>query len=521
MKRRRLGGLVALVAAMTAFLVSGYASPAHAVLALVSRNPDATFLVHPGNGFPQWYQDTDGFALGQCNFGVFNDPVGFVQDPNCLPAGASARPLPNLPFDEAFYFTADSVGGALDGGAISGSLLVIALEAAFGTGDPSPGQQLVFARIRFRANVAAGGEGTYTLTHPYGVETFDVATTGTRAINFTRDIGLAPLGFNEAVVNGDIGPFLTCVNPAPPAGYLGNVGVPCTFTGGLNDLVSITGPLATNNTTTVLLIGGKIDPKLPFTPLTVDAATYRCSRAGTCQIDVFAHSSPAAALFATSGSFTGPQMTGDGAGGFFGTLQVAQTAIPFPPSAANPSLLVNVSAADPAGVPVSLKTRLVDSVNISQATHNLATGIISVRATSGDPRATITEVQFGSLKGGALDVDLNGFTAISIPHPTVTVVSNAGGSATVPVQILNVPEGLKIVAAKFNLRRKRLTVTGTSTAPGAALLLQTGVKQLGTAVVAANGAFTMKANLKRAPRFVKVLSSGGASVRKAVKAVTR
>ena len=75
------------------------------------------------------------------------------------------------------------------------AILVLALEAAFGSGAPAVGQQMVFARIRVTAGVPF--DGTYTVTHPYGTETFaNVTSSGTnRDIVFTEDIGISPGNF--------------------------------------------------------------------------------------------------------------------------------------------------------------------------------------------------------------------------------------------------------------------------------------------------------------------------------------
>src|SRR5690606_20628447 len=87
-----------------------------------------------------------------------------------------------------------------------------AIEAAFAQEIPIQGQQQSFARIRIRATIPT--PGTYTITHPYGVEVFNVTATdiadrgGRRAINMTRDLGIGgPVDFTGAL-NGDVGPFL-------------------------------------------------------------------------------------------------------------------------------------------------------------------------------------------------------------------------------------------------------------------------------------------------------------------------
>src|SRR5438067_2373017 len=115
----------------------------------------------------------------------------------------------------------------------------LGLEAAF---LPGPGvvdgQQVTFGRIRFRLdNLQAGA--TYTITHPYGVDTFVAQTALRRGINATTDVGcvaaVAGVACNVSLALGSrIGPFLTwdpAVAPAPPAGFIGNFLVPHRVTG--------------------------------------------------------------------------------------------------------------------------------------------------------------------------------------------------------------------------------------------------------------------------------------------------
>ena len=117
----------------------------------------------PDNGFPLWYEDTDGTRL---ELGL--DP----NDPN-LPAlelptpGADVVFPTNFP-DEAFYFAAEAemlVGGPAGP---ARARLILALEAAFGgTGAVVDGQQMVFGRVRLRIDDVEPG-ATYTATGPYG-----------------------------------------------------------------------------------------------------------------------------------------------------------------------------------------------------------------------------------------------------------------------------------------------------------------------------------------------------------------
>src|SRR5207253_8765717 len=182
--------------------------------------------IDPVDGFPQYYQDSNGLALQQCLDAVCGG-VGFV------------LPDPNLPLSfpdnfpvEVFYSRAIvkmTVGPML-------ATYVAALEGSFANGNVAlPGDQVVFSRIRVKILGAAPG-GTYTITHPYGVEVLQADTLGT--VNFTQDSPRIPvvpggpaLAFGTALATGRIGPFLTAVAPPPPAGFVGNPAAPQTVTG--------------------------------------------------------------------------------------------------------------------------------------------------------------------------------------------------------------------------------------------------------------------------------------------------
>ncbi|RJQ52577.1 MAG: choice-of-anchor D domain-containing protein [Nitrospiraceae bacterium] len=224
---------------MTALLLS--ALPGHAALNAVSTD------VNPANGFPLWYQDTAGVALEQCNFMVvpddpaFNGTAAQNADLNCIAGEA----------EEAFWWAAEVAVGPTSAD-VASSLLVLAIEGAFLTPNPDganqDGQQASFARVRIRIDVNTAGD--YTVTHPFGVESFPGVVPGAGFdINMTRDIGGLALDF-ATTLTGDIGPFLQCLNPAPPAGYLGNFALPCTVTGsplGTN-IFEIVGPTSTAST---------------------------------------------------------------------------------------------------------------------------------------------------------------------------------------------------------------------------------------------------------------------------------
>lgn len=218
------------IAVSSAFVVAATMSALPASAALQAVGP-----VSPVDGFPVWYQDAEGLAIEFCK-----DP----DNPFCL-----ADPvIVGNPFSEeigfggeAFYWTTEALMDSKRADGTNGrALMVLALESAFLGGDPVPGDQMTFGRLRFFIDVPAAGR--YKITHPFGIAFFDVsaeriaATNGVRAINANRlnesgfdaaastniplgDFGCeaGPCDFTRALQSG-VGPFLTWdtfnVNPA-------------------------------------------------------------------------------------------------------------------------------------------------------------------------------------------------------------------------------------------------------------------------------------------------------------------
>src|SRR5437763_1500427 len=195
--------------------------------------------IDPADGFPLYYQDSTGLALAECLDAVCGG-VGFV------------LPNPNLPLSfpdnfpvEVFYSRAISkitVGPML-------ATYVAALEGSFANGVQAvPGDQVVFSRIRVKILGAAPG-GTYTVTHPYGVEVLQADSLGT--VSFTQDSPRIPVGaagpaaaFTPAITAGRVGPFLTALAPAPLPGLVGSPAANQTVIGSTcgTNFVRIEGP---------------------------------------------------------------------------------------------------------------------------------------------------------------------------------------------------------------------------------------------------------------------------------------
>ncbi len=199
--------------------------------------------VDPQTGFPTWYSD------------------GSVKLQFCYMAGAgclSEPPDPNSPAsypdnfpEEAFWFNAEASSGNL-------GLYEAALEGAHLNGVVQPGDQMGFGRLRFIVdNIKPGA--SYTITHPYGVNTFiaeqdpKVATLG--RIKQTIDAGVCTpttrvpcdwAGVGEAFLGDDAATttstFLKQVGA--PAGTLGDITTARAVTGAPtgNNFVRVDGP---------------------------------------------------------------------------------------------------------------------------------------------------------------------------------------------------------------------------------------------------------------------------------------
>ncbi len=208
-------------------------------------------------GYPLWYQDQSGLKLT-----ITFPPMG-ISDP--IDDGGD---YPLNTAGETFYWSAGANFDAVPAAAALNPLVEFAMEGTFG-GDESvvDGFQMTFARMRIRIDTPTAG--TYTVTHPYGSNTFEVdAAALADGINYTQDIGSSDLTDPDSVFNGALygivgpnfltwdtfnpnptlnDPLLQKDNPANPAGpklqYVGDPAIPHAIKGGANgNIVTIQGP---------------------------------------------------------------------------------------------------------------------------------------------------------------------------------------------------------------------------------------------------------------------------------------
>lgn len=416
---------------LTLLLLFSFGQQAHALL-------NAVGPVDPLNGFPTYYQDTSGLGLAPCMSTLPSTVAGggfmcvLLADPGFDPALPIVFPT-NFP-TEFFYWIADSVNlGA------NVKVMRFALEGTFATPTVTAGQQTTFTRIRMKI-FPADPNGTYTITHPFGVKVLTPADKKDAAgfFFFSEDIPPGAVGDFAGAINGNIGPFMTWdpgVPPAAPAGFIGDPAIPHRVTGspfGTN-FVRIEGPniggpgvnFVQSDLFTVA--GQQFTGPLP-TPLAITGVTY--SRTVPGQVDVFATSAPTATLSVIGAAnlpVTPQFMTADGQGNFFADITLTDASI-LPPS-------VTVTASNPPNTDVTGIGFLKDIVAITKASYDLTNKTLTVQASSSDQSPSsppiLTAAGFGPLVAGALTVP-----AVSLPPPTITVTSSAGGSDTKAVALV-------------------------------------------------------------------------------------
>ncbi|MBI5741046.1 MAG: carboxypeptidase regulatory-like domain-containing protein [Nitrospirae bacterium] len=443
--------------------------------------------VDPSNGFPVYYQDQRGLALALCL-----DPVNCVFDP--------VNPV--FPFSvttgfgaEAFWWGADAIIPAADCPACVPAVLVLALEAAYGGfGDPVDGQQVSFSRVRIRVDAPVAG--TYTVTHPYGVEVFDVVTPGVRSIDFTNDVGIGAPGTFTGALAGPTFPFLTQAVPPPPPGFIGNaLGATVTGSPDGTNFFRVEGPPGSNldglgnnvMQTNLFSVQGQIFSGVVPMPLTVQRSTYARAAAGG-QVDVFATSSPAAAVDVSGGAvFPVTPLAGDADGFFFAHISLSDASV----LPATVTVTVNRGLPDEAQV----TKNLTDVVLITKAEYDTTLSSLIVEAASGDqlapPTLTVSEFAPGTMTpvaGSTLSRLVVG--GLIAPPYAVTVTSSAGGQDSANVAIVTQMPPVITSAPVTSAAAEQLysyQVTASDPNPGDVLSYSLTVSPAGMTVNSATG----------------------------------
>ena len=391
-------------------------SPPSKLLAVGPTSPD--------NGFPVWYKDSNNLSLGLClddtnpfcNLGAAGVPD--ITQPVSFPD--------NFP-PETFYQLAQSILTLPGGGT---AVLNDNLEAAFTTPNAVPGQQITFGRVRIRMTTPS--LGTYTITHPYGVDKFTVTDTATRNINFTEDVGVAAGSFTGAL-GSRINPFLRwdtgLIKGPDGASYLGDGVTAHAITGSdLNtnffriDGPDIGGPGINTLSTNLFTMQGRVATNAGVAPTQV---TYTRSNATGGFVDAFATSQADQVIQVSGAGIALTKLKADASGNYFG--RVAYTG-------ANPPASVQVTNVSDRP-PTTVNVTLTDQVVVSQAAYNSDTGALTVTASSSDTATppTLTVQGFGALPAAGTATFALG--ADQIPPGVLTVTSSRSGSGSAPVVV--------------------------------------------------------------------------------------
>ena len=372
-------------------------------LALIGGPAGAVLQDHgPGDpvlGWPQWYRDTNGLAVGLCKSQTPSPNPDAAGGILCFPIVPDPAAFAGNVGEEIFY---NILTKAASTGPNFALTYVASLEAAYAVGSPVRGEEVIFSRARIR--IDTGCVGTFVITHPLGVNTETVASPGVKAINVTIDRGLGAPGDFDAVLSAPMGPFLqwdvvnpgetlTAVNAAGVTEqFLGDPNYEHTFTGSPfgNNYIRVEAPagcdidggggsVVTYNTANVL--GQKWTAPIPAN-LRVTSARYSRSLTGQNRADVQARSVPGQSILLTGAGGDMPSLNmveetnaaGAGTGTYYAHLEWAGAQ---PPGA--------VSVTNVTSNPVNtVSAQLADIVYLSVANFDVVSGELTVRANSSD-----------------------------------------------------------------------------------------------------------------------------------------
>jgi hypothetical protein len=396
-------------------------SSAHAVPIGPPTHLKAAGPTSGDNGYPVWYKDSNNLSVSLCLDGD-NPLCGFL--PGDIPNPDQPISFPDNYPDEAFYMLADSTLDLPSGPAV----LTTGLESAFSTAGPEAGGQITFGRVRIR--ITTPNVGHFTVTHPYGVDEFDVTTVDTRNINFVEDIGVANNDFT-GVLESRIDPFLRWdtgffIGP-DGASYLGDPSVPHQITGStLNtnffkiEGPNIGGPGIDVVQQNLFTLQGKVATNAGIAPQSV---TYTQTSASGGFLDVFGSTQPEQSIEVKGSGVSTTRLRGDVDGRYFG--RVAFTGSTPPPTVK----VINASDRPRTEVEVTV----TDQVQVTSAEYDTDTDSLVVKATSSDTAnpPVLTVPGFGALNASGTGTFNLGAT--SVPPATVTVTSSRSGADTAPV----------------------------------------------------------------------------------------
>ncbi len=471
-----------------------------ALAALQDRGPQDPTMV-----FPQWYRDTNGTAVGLCTSQAQSPNPAAGLAPMCFPIATDPTGFAGNLGTELFY---NDLNVAISGGAGGFTLrFLAALEATYlPLGQPAHGTETVFARIRVVANIAV--PGTYTVTHPFGIEVFpDVQAAGARSIFYTIDVPLGPAMDFDTALSGRVGPFIQwdVLNPGETLTvgtqqFLGDPNYAHTFTGspfGTN-YVRVDGPPGSNldgagNDFVIqplgTVLGQRWTAPIP-TPFSIKKSVY--SRGAALNtVDVWATSAPGQQLFASGTGMPSLILAEFPGGNYYGHVEFPSTAIP----------PASITVTNLTSVPVnSVSAQLVDQLD-AVASFDPLGRVLSLAASSSDlsgPTLTVLGTPGGLMTPGATPgtYAFSGLLPAGVETPMqVRVESNAGGfylASTVvgsgnPMNPAGAPVAVDDLPVVAGSGSTLIPVLGNDTFSGTATILVLSQPATGTAVAGASG----------------------------------
>lgn len=432
----------------------------------------------PNLTWPLWYRDTNGLAVGECLSQVPSPNTLAGGKPMCFPFAFNPAGFPGNIGPEIFYnmvgFVDKNTGSDFHFRYVAG------LEGSYlPLGVPVHGTETVFARVRIGLNFNDPAKnGTYTVTHPYGVETFqNVKATNTlnlfgkgTAIFFTADIPLAAVMNFDGALKGAIGPFVQwdvlqageSLTTADGTTFLGDPNFPHTFTGspfGTN-FIRIDGPLGANldglghnfiqiNTATIL---GQVWSAPIAQALRIDSAyeTRSTGANGINSIDVWATSGPNEKLIVTGTSMPSLQLFPDGTtpGKYHGHIEYSGLKVPS-----------TVTVTNLTSIPVvSVSAALTDGVEISQASFDTISRTLTIVAASTDqvenPSLVVEGIPGVPSAAGVVPAVTNTMTQLACPA-TVTNPADRCFVYILPATI-EPPENVSVVSSDLGAHADHL-----------------------------------------------------------------
>lgn len=370
--------------------------------------------VNAANGFPLWYRDKNNVPLELClsaaiSTNLLNPGPMCIMDAGLAQGGNFNQLLPvafplNFPTNP-LYFDASAQIQTLIGN--FNAQYSASVEGGFGAGGgllPMANSQTVFMTITMMIDAPIAG--VYTVTHPYGTQTFNVAIPGPQAIIYQAYSPLVPaIGNFTGALTGPIGPFLQWTPTLPPPigveQFIGDPNVPHAVTGSPtgNNIFKIVGPVGSNLdglggttvSTNLFTLTGKISA-LPIAVSSLTAAPVSPQAAGT------------------SVTFTAAANGGAGPLEYRFSLTNGATSTIVQPYSTNPTWNWNTSGLSAGAYTVRVDTRQVGTTVMSSAnssiTYNLSTPaqpsvtVSSLTASPTSPQNAGTPVTFTATASG-------------------------------------------------------------------------------------------------------------------------